>query len=174
MSINNESDKDNSIKAMNIEMNDKNENSEQTKILNDCYYELSSMKNELKAKELNMDINFENDIQKQANKENIIIPEMTTKKELKGWYLVDIANSPMWNVVVGFLWPLLVTNAGTEYACKKHTQYGCDWNWDPISPTNELKLMNGTFTPVSFTFGVQSISGALQAVAYVMFGMEIY
>lgn len=143
-------------------------NEDNSKIAQEISDELYTLKSQIKNDAKKEDLLFEETIQNQAKKENINIPCMTSKKELIGWYLVDMANSPMWNVVIGFVWPLLVTNAATSYACNNNTINGCDWHWDPILPTKSLKVMS--YTPVSFTFFIQSLSGALQAFSYVFFG----
>ena len=97
---------------------------------------------------------------------------LPTRSEILAWYLYDWANSPMFNVMMGLVIPLYLSALAREYGCENETKNGCNVEFEPIEEDIDLFVYMGTWKlkPESFTFTVISISGALQAVAYISIG----
>lgn len=94
------------------------------------------------------------------------------RSEILAWYLYDWANSPMFNVMQGLVLPIYLTSLATQYGCANETDYGCDINEEPIRSDDELFVYMGSWQlkPESFTFIINSLSGAIQAVTYICIG----
>eukprot|EP01084_Bolivina_argentea_P123965 219671_1 len=91
---------------------------------------------------------------------------MTTRKELISWWLFDWANSPTVGVGSAFLFPIFLTLMATRYSCLNNTQYGCDWNNNPIDSDYTLRVSVGSWQlkPESYASSMIAISSGLQAI----------
>lgn len=130
---------------------------------------IGSLYSFLKGKPTEEDISYAILEEKQDDKYDY---PMSNRSEILSWYLYDWANSPQYNLLVGLTFPLFVYVLAAEYACENNTPYGCDVNFDPINSSTTLQISMGNWklTPSSFAFAIISISGALQAIAYIGFG----
>ena len=98
--------------------------------------------------------------------------QLTTRTEIFAWYLVDWANSPMWNVILAFVMPLYLTQMATNYACSHGAENGCDIDGELIGSSDTLSVDIGLFSvkPISFAFTMVAISGVVQLFSYLFIG----
>ena len=128
-------------------------------------YKLSNVWYQLKTKPNLDDIKYENE------NGNPLIP-MTSKLEVFGWIMYDVANSPYIQVGLALVVTLFITTNGTTDSCIKYQKYGCDINNIPIQSNSDIFVYVGNIKlkPESFYFFVFSIFGGVQLILYLMVG----
>ena len=91
---------------------------------------------------------------------------ITTKNEIKSWYLYDLANSVFATPSLSMFVPILLDTLSTHHAC---TFTECDQDGHP---TNQEKLYINfiKITPESFSFTILGISVFFQAIFFISFG----
>ena len=120
----------------------------------------------------------EQDIQDNAlyanhcNANNIPYQAMSTREEIWGWYMYDWANSPMWQIALGLVFPTYLALLSTQYACEHNVPYSCDYYDKPINSNKTLWVVMGSWSlkPSSYAAAMLSISSLLQAFAYITIG----
>eukprot|EP00484_Ammonia_sp_Unknown_P027423 CAMPEP_0197030608 /NCGR_PEP_ID=MMETSP1384-20130603/9811_1 /TAXON_ID=29189 /ORGANISM="Ammonia sp." /LENGTH=904 /DNA_ID=CAMNT_0042459993 /DNA_START=23 /DNA_END=2737 /DNA_ORIENTATION=+ len=97
---------------------------------------------------------------------------LSSREEILAWYAYDWANSPMFNVMIGLIIPIFLPALARQYGCEEEAAHGCDVNFVPIHGDSALYVYMGSWKlkPESFTFTMISLSGAMQAVAYITVG----
>ena len=96
---------------------------------------------------------------------------MSTRKEIWGWYLFDVANQPFYTIIQAYVGVVYFVSLMSEYACKNTTQYGCTVDFKPINDDSQLKVkfLGVHLNIESVYFIIQSISGGTQVIIYIFF-----
>jgi UMF1 family MFS transporter len=105
---------------------------------------------------------------------NIIQP-VTTKKEIKSWYLYDFANSVFATPSLAMFIPILLDKLTTQKACSNlyndtNGEKFCDDNGHYLEEKLFVNIGLFDITPESFAFAVLGISVLFQAVFFISFG----